>query len=394
MRSILVAGQVALSLVLLVSAGLLLKSFILLQNVDPGFDPNHVGMTFIYPPRLQNASIEQQQAFFRVVLTRISSLRGIESAGIASGVPDSGDFDSVTASIRGRAFTAGQRPILDRFIVSPGYFATLRIPLIKGRLFNDVDDPAHPLVVIVNQLLADRLFPREDPIGQRVQIPTPGDLPEGEEPYRTIVGVVGNVVQNGLASQRTMEVYAPYSQYDCQRSNLFFRTSGDPLQLASAVRAELHNIDSTLLTPEFAPMEKVVAGSIVEQRFSATLLTMFGVSGLFLAAIGIYGVISYVVAQRTSEFGIRLALGGTPLSVLALVVRHGMRPVLIGAVVGMVACLPATRIIEHLLFKTGRLDIPTLIAVFAILIGVALAACFIPARRAMCVDPLQILRTE
>jgi putative ABC transport system permease protein len=394
MRSLLVAGEVALSIVLLVSAGLLVKSFVLLQHVDPGFDANHVAMTFVYPPRLEVASVEQQRAFFKTVTTRISAVHGIESAAIVSSVPDSGDFDSVRMKIRGRVFAPGQRPMPDRFIVSPGYFATLQIPLLRGRLFDDADDGAHPLVVIVNQLLVDEFFPGQDPIGQQVQIPTPGDFTEETEPYRTIVGVVGNVLQNGLASHKTMQVYAPFSQYDCEQSNLLFRTSGDPLRFAATVRAELHDIDATLIAPEFAAMDKVVAGSIVEQRFSATLLTIFGISGLFLAAIGIYGVISYLVAQRTAEFGIRLALGATPLSVATLVIRQGMGPVLMGALVGVTASILTSRFVEHLLFRTGRLDPLTFVVVFGVLISSALMACYIPALRATRVDPLETLRAE
>lgn len=394
MRSVLVAGEVCLSTVLLLSAGLLLKSFVLLQHVDPGFDPNHVAMTFIYPPRLQNASIAQQQAFFKDLLTRVSAIRGIASAGISSGVPDSGDFDNVKMTPRGRIFAAGQRPMADRFVVSPGYFATLRIPLVKGRGFNEADDLAHPLVVLVNQLLAGRLFPGQDPLGQQIQIPNASEFTGQSEQYRTIVGVVGNVVQNGLASQNTMQVYVPYTQYDCERSNLLFRSTGDPLQLGASVRAELHDIDPTLIAPEFAAMDRVVAGSIVEQRFSTTLLTIFGVIGLVLAGIGIYGVISYFVAQRTSEFGIRAALGATPLNILTLVLRQGMRPVLIGSCLGIGMGLPATRIIEHLLFRTGRFDPMTLVAVVAVLIVSALLACSVPALRATRVDPLDALRAE
>jgi putative ABC transport system permease protein len=394
MRSLLVAVEVGLSVVLLVSAGLLLKSFVLLQRVNPGFDPRHAAMTFIYPPRLQDAPIAQQQLFFKDLLTQISALPGVESAGISSGVPDSGDFDNVRMKIRGRVFAPSQRPMADRFIVSPGYFLTLRIPLLSGRLFNDADDSVHPLVVIVNQLLADQLFPGQNALGQQIQIPTTSNFTGEAEPYWTIVGVVGDVVQNGLASHKTMQVYAPYSQYECQTSNLLFRTSGDPLQLAFAVRAQLRQLDSALIAPEFAPMEQVVAGSIVEQRFSTTLLMIFGMGGLLLASMGIYGVISYLVAQRTSEFGTRLALGATAPDILILVVRQGMRPVLLGAVFGLAACFPATHIIEHFLFKTRRLDALTFVATGVVLIGSALLACYWPARRAMRVDPMVALRYE
>jgi putative ABC transport system permease protein len=394
MRSILVAVEVGLSVVLLVSAGLLLKSFVLLQRVNPGFDPGHVAMTFIYPPRLQDAPIAQQQAFFRNLLSRIKGLPSIQSAGIVSSVPDSGDFDTITINVLGHPFPVSQRPAPDRYVVSPDYFATLRIPLVKGRLFNDADDEAHPRAIIVNELLGAQLFPGQDAVGQKIQIPTPGDFPDETQPYWTIVGVVGDVVQYGLASHKTMQIYVPYTQYDCETSNLLFRTSGDPLQLASAVRAELRRLDSALIAPEIAPMDQVVAGSIVEQRFSTTLLMILGAGGLLLAAMGVYGVISYLVAQRTSEFGTRVALGATPLNILALVVRQGMRPVLLGAIAGIAACFPATRIIEHLLFKTSRLDALTFVVVGVVLMAAAALACYLPARRATRVDPMVALRYE
>jgi predicted permease len=393
-RSLLVAVEVGLSVVLLVSAGLLLKSFMLLQRVNPGFDPGHVAMTFIYPPRLQDAPIAQQQAFFRDLVTRISGLPGVQSAGIVSSVPDSGDFDNVAINIQGRPLAPSQRPMPDRYVVSPGYFPTARIPLLKGRLFSDADDQAHPRAILVNELLAAQLFPGQDPVGKKIQIPTPGDFTEETQPYWTVVGVVGDVVQHGLASHKTMQIYVPYTQYECETSNLLFRTSGDPLQLASAVRAEMRRLDSALIAPEIAPMDQVVAGSIVEQRFSATLLMILGAGGLLLAAMGVYGVISYLVARRTSEFGTRIALGATPLNILGLVVRQGMRPVLLGAIAGIAACLPATRIIEHLLFKTSRLDALTFVAVGVVLMGSAVLACYLPARRATRVDPMVALRYE
>jgi len=393
MRSLLIAAEVGISVVLLVSAGLLLRSFVLLQQVKPGFDPDHVAMTFVYPPRLKGASIAQQQAFFNGLLARIARLAGIESAGIVSSVPDSGDFDTIGINLRGRPFPSGQRPMPDRYVVSPGYFATLHIPLRAGRLFNDADDLAHPRVIAVNELLAAQLFPGQDPVGQEIQIPTP-DFTDETRPYWRIVGVVGDVVQYGLASHKTMQIYVPYSQYECETSNLVFRTSGDPLQLASALRAELQRIDSTLIAPEFAPMDEVVAGSIVEQRFSTTLLMIFATGGLLLAATGIYGVISYLVVQRTPEFGTRVALGATPLNILALVVRQGMRPALLGAIAGLGACVPGTRIIGHILFKTNRLDPLTFVAAAVVLLGSALLACYLPARRATRVDPMVALRYE
>lgn len=393
-RSLLVAVEVAVTVVLLVAAGLLMKSFVLLQHIDAGIDPHHVGMTFIYPPRLQAESIEQQQAFFKQLLARVSALPGVQNAGITSGVPDSGDFDNIRMKVKGQNISPALRPRADRFVVSPGYFSTLRIPLLKGRLLNDSDDGFHPRVVLINRLLAEQLFEGQDPIGQQVQIPTPGNFTDDTEPYWTIVGVVGDVVQNGLASHKTMQIYAPYTQYDCQASNLLFRTSGDPLQLAGLLRAELRDLDPMAVIPEFAGMDEVVAGSIGAQRFSTTLLTIFGISGLLLALIGIYGVVSYGVTQRTSEFGTRVALGATPQKIVALVLRQGMYPVLMGACAGLAVCIPGTHLLERLLFKTGRLDPFTFASVFAVLLAAALLACYVPAYRATRIDPLQALRSE
>jgi len=393
-RSLLVATEVAASVALLIAAGLLMKSFVLLRHIDPGFDPSQVGMTFIYPPRLEDAPMAQQQAFFKTLLARITSLPGVEHAAITSGVPDSGDFDNIKVNIKGRVLSPEQRPIADRFIVSPEYFSTLRIPLLSGRPLADTDDGAHPRVVLINRRFAEELFPGQDPLGQQVQIPTPGDLTREGEPYWTIIGVVRDVVQNGLGSRQTIQIYAPFTQYDCAASNLLFRTSGDPLQLAAAVRAAVRTLDSTAVLPEIALMEDVVGASIAEQRFSTTLLTIFGVCGLVLTVVGIYGVISYNVAQRTAEFGTRVALGATASNIIALVLRQGMRPVWIGAAAGFVICVPGTRLVEHLLFKTGRLDPVTFGSVFAVLVVAAMLACYIPARRATSIDPLQALRAD
>ena len=393
-RSLLVGSEVALSVVLLIAAGLLLKSFAQLQRVDLGFDPDHVGMTFVYPPRLQQASIEQQQRFFTDVLTRVSAIRGIETAGITSSVPDSGDFDSVGVAPRGRVFAPGLRPTVDRLVVSAGYFRTLAIPLLQGRLLNEADDFAHPLVIVVNQQLAADLFPGRDPIGQQLQMPATNDSLDETAPFRTIVGVVGDVVQNGVASEKTSQVYVPYSQYACPTSNLLFRTSGEPLQLSASLRAALRDLDPSLIVPEFAAMPDVVAGSIADRRFSTTLMAMFGFSGLLLAAIGVYGVISYGIAQRVREFGTRIALGATPRQIATLVVWQGMRPVLVGAAIGVVVAIEGSRAVERLLYNTSALDAVTFATVIFVLCASALLACGIPAHRATRVDPVEALRAD
>src|SRR5215470_12637918 len=210
----------------------------------------------------------------------------------------------------------------------------------------------------------------------------------GHEIAKHIQRTTDHVLQDGLASHKTPQFYVPNSQYACATSNLLFRTADDPWRLASAVRAELGRIDPALITPQFASMNQFLAASIVPQQFSTTLLMILGVSGLLLAAVGIYGVISYSVAQRTSELAVRIALGAAPSNILYLVMKQGMHPVLIGALAGIGPCFPATHFIVHLLFRTGRLEPLTLMIVAVVLIGAALLACYIPARCAMKVDPM------
>jgi putative ABC transport system permease protein len=395
-RAALVTAQVGLSVVLLVCAGLLLKSFILLERVNPGFDAHNVLTANVSLPEVgyPESNIAKQQAFFRELLAKTASSPGVEAAAIVGTLPESGDFDTVTMEIRGRVFPAGKFPGPDRYIVSSDYFRVFRIPLIKGRILSDSDDGTHPRVIVINQHLAEEYFAEQDPIGQQVKIPTPGHFAPDQEPYWKIVGVVGNTQQYGLASQLTNQIYVPYSQYDVEGAAVLMRAQNHPLALAGTLRNNVRSIDNSVTVSGVETMDQILADSVAEQRFSTTLLMVFGIGALALAALGIYSVISYIVEQRSSEFGIRMALGAQPDDVVRLVIAQGMKAVTVGAVAGCAVALVSTRLLQRFLFHTGRTDLMTFSAVLIVLIGSALVASYAPARRATRVDPLQALRAE
>jgi putative ABC transport system permease protein len=393
-RALLIASEVGLSLVLLVCAGLLLRSFMRLQHVDTGLDTGGVVVTDISLPSVKYPEVPQQQRFFQELLRRGRALPGVQAVAIVSTLPDSGDFDSVTMEIKGRTFRPGEEPGPDRYIVSPEYFHVFRIPLLKGRAFSTDDDGAHPRVVIVNQRLAETLFPGQQPIGQQVRIPTPGTFAPGHLPYWTIVGIVGNTQQYGLDSQQTMQIYVPYLQYDVEGAALLLRAVGDPLALRGSAKAAVAAIDKDVYAGEPSTMDAVLADSIAAQRFSMTLLAVFGLGALILAALGIYSVVSFVAVQRTAELGLRMALGAGPREIVRLVIAQGMRPVATGMLAGLAVSAAATRAIQPLLFETGRADTAANLAALVVLAASALLACYLPARRTSRIDPLAALRAE
>ena len=393
-RALLIASEVGLSVLLLICAGLLLRSFMRLQQVNPGFDSKNVLVAEVTLPDIKYPDIPPQQRFFRDLLRQTAGIPGVRAAAIVSTLPDSGDFDMVTMGIKGRTFRPGESPNPDRYIVSPGYFQLLRIPLLKGRIFSESDDGAHPRVVLVNQQLADTLFPGADAIGQQLQIPTPGKFAPGEVPYWTIVGIVGNTKQYGLDTTQTMQLYVPYLQYDIEGAALVLRAADNPLGLASSAKDAVRAIDKDVYVADPATMDAVLGDSIASQRFSVALLALFGLGALVLAALGIYSVVSFIAAQRTSELGLRMALGATPRAVVRLVIGQGMRPVAAGLAAGVAASVVATRAVQPFLFQTGRADTAANLAALVILACSALLACYLPARRTSRIDPLTALRTE
>src|SRR5215207_6883608 len=370
-RGALVAAEVALSLVLLVGAGLLVKSFVRLTEVELGFDPTHVVAADISLPYRYNTQ-EKRTEFYRQILTRVESLPGVSSAAVSQSVPLSGDRHG---SIYHR--------------VSEGYFKTLGVRLLRGRNLNERDTAGAPGVALINESLARRVFPGEDPLGKQIVLAA-DDTPRPRE----IVGVVSDTRYVTPNLEPYSEIYVSYLAEPWFHMSLVVRAGGDPAALVNGMREEVSALDKDVPLANVKEMEQYVHDSLSPQRFSALLLTLFAVAALGLAALGVYGVISNSVARRTHELGIRLALGARRGDVLRLVVGQGMRPVLLGLGAGLAGALALTRVLESLLYGVSAFDPSVFAGVSLLLAATALVACYLPARRATRVDPMRALRHE
>jgi len=387
MRSLLVVTETALALVLLVGAGLLIQSLLRLQRVNPGFHPERVLTMELSLPRSRYPR-EQRPAFFRSLIERIHTIPGVSSVGASTHIPLAGDNMNFAFFIEGRQSPEGRLPGADCRAVTPDYFNALGIPLVKGRAFSDRDGPEAPQVFVINETMARRHFPNEDPVGKRMKVGFSDKTGE-------IVGIVGAVKHWGLDAEAKEEIYTSYDQTPFWASmTLVARTTGDPLSVAGAAQNEVRAVDKDQPVTRVRTMEAVVAGSVAQPRFRTLLLGSFAVIALLLAAVGIYGVISYAVMQRTQEIGIRIALGAQPRDVLRLVVRQGMAPALVGLGVGLIGAFALTRLLKDLLFIVRPTDPATFALVALLLASVALLACYLPARRATKVDPMVALRRE
>jgi predicted permease len=385
LRSLLVVAEMAGALALLVCAALLVGSFIRLRGVSPGFDPRNVIVAEISLPGATYPESPARQLLFTRLLEKLGATPGVAAAGAVSVLPESSDFNRMTMDIEGRVYGRNETPSADQYGVTAGYFRTFAIPLLQGRLFSTADDMQHTKVAIVNETAARTLWPGENPVGRRVR--TGGD----NEPWRTIVGVVGDVYQYGLDSKKTMQIYLPHSQDSSWAMNVLIRGTGDPARLAPAVRAAMNEIDPEIPAPTLL-MEDVVADSIAGRRFSMTVMAAFGLCAVLLAAIGIYGVISYSVAQRTAEFGIRLALGAETRHILGLVIGRESRWIALGLLAGLGGGLALARYMGSLLFGVSPRDPATYLCASLFLAAVAVLAGYVPARRAARVDPIVALR--
>ncbi|HYN83898.1 MAG TPA: ABC transporter permease [Pyrinomonadaceae bacterium] len=395
-RGALIAGELALALMLLVGAGLLLKSFWRLQAVDPGFDPQNVLTMRINLPRARYADGASRAAFVGDVTERVRGLAGVRSVAFGGPVPfSSGDIGS-SFRIEGRAEPEpGSEPGASFRGVTPDYFRALGMPLLRGRDFaaGDVRGAATG-AAIVNETLARKYFAGEDPLG-KVLVGVGVTSGDEAEPRRwEVVGVVGDVRHSGLSVEPGGEIYLPYTQQPWTGGYLVVKTSVEPMSLAAAVRAELRAVDKDQAVAEVRPLEQMIAGTVARPRFYAALLTIFACVGLVLAVVGVYGVISYSVTERTHEIGIRMALGARAPDILRMVIGGGMRYVLVGVFAGLVASLSLARVIESLLFGVSAWDPLTFAAVSALATAVALLACYVPAKRATRVDPMVALRYE
>jgi putative ABC transport system permease protein len=385
-RSLLVVFESAIAVMLLIGAGLLIRSLVALQNVDPGFDPNNVLTMRVDLSKQKYNTPEKTSNFFEQFETRVAGLPGVEAIGSITELPLSGQPNDMPFTVEGRPRVAANEAFgADFRRVNQNYFSAMRIPLRRGRNFTEQEVRQSDKVIIVSQQLVDTVFPNEEPLGKRLIMAL------GNEPYE-IIGIVGDIHHRSLQAQPYAAMYLPTQE--SARMNLVIRTQGDPLSIVGGLRKEVNALDPDQPIAAIRPMTEWVAMSAAGARYRTILLGLFAVLAMILAATGIYGVMSYTVAQRTQEIGVRMALGARPIDVLKLVVRQGMTLALIGVVVGLAGALALTRVMSSLLFEVTERDPITFVVVAALLIAVAFIACFIPARRATKVDPLMALRYE
>ncbi|HWT02781.1 MAG TPA: ABC transporter permease [Pyrinomonadaceae bacterium] len=388
LRGLLVVSEVALSLMLLVGAGLLIKSFVRLLRTDPGYQTERVLTASLSLSKTKYPEPEQQAAAYQQVLRRVAALPGVEAAGAASLLPLGGRDSYNVFQIEGRApFAAGQGPNVRSQVVSPDYFRAMGIQLRRGRSFTEGDTKDSRQVVIINEAFARRHFSGEDPVAERLVI--------GDEPPREIVGVVGSVRHRGLEEEPQPEFYVSYLQAPRSRLSLVVRAASiDPAKLADAVRGAVREVEKDQLVGEVRTMDTLVAHSVAPRRFQMLLMGSFAAVALLLAGVGIYGVMAYAVTQRRHEIGVRLALGAQRGDVIRLVVRQGMTPALLGAGIGLIGAFAGTRVIESLLYGVSAGDPLVFAGVSVLLLLTALLACYLPARRATGIDPAIALRHE
>jgi putative ABC transport system permease protein len=388
LRGTLVVVEVAAALVLLAGAGLLVRSFVTLAHVDPGFTPEHATLLRLSLPGKKYGKPAQQVAFADALLARLAALPGVTAVGMTHAMPIVGDW-VLGFTLNGRPPIApSDLPNTNYYSVTPGYFPAMGIRLVRGRLFNERDDAKAPRVALINETLARQHFPHEDPIGKQINVTN------GPDTWREIVGIVSDVKQYGVDRPTTNQTYEPYAQQPYGNPNFVIRTAGPPAAILSSLRPAIYAVDKDQPVASIRPLEAIMADNIARQRFAMTLLTVFAVVALIIAAVGIYGVMAYTVTQRTGEIGIRLALGAQPRDVLQLILTHGGKLVGAGLLLGLVLALAGGRIVQSILFSTNARDPLTFAAITTLLALVALVACLLPARRATKVDPMVALRAE
>jgi len=384
----LVVSEMALAVILMTGAGLLIESFSRLMHVNPGFSPANLT---IFPMNLQPATYSdpvKQGFFYRQLVERAKSVPGVEAAGITTYLPLAGPIRFVYFCPEGLACQGvGKDPTTALRQVTAGYFETVRTPVLKGRVFTERDNAGSLLVVVVNQTMADRYWPGQNPIGKhlansRDMIP------------REVIGVVADVKFSALNAANVEEMYLPLEQSPFLSSTLIVRSTGDPRAMITAMRGKFAEVDPNLPVTGIASMDSVVSASVAQPRMIAQFVGVFAGFSLVLAAIGIYGVMAYSVSARRQEMGIRMSLGAEPLDVLKLVVGQGMRLALVGVAIGLAASLALTRLIATLLFAVQARDPLAFAAAAGALLLTALLACYLPARRATRVDPIIVLRYE
>ena len=395
LRGFLVASEFALAFMLLIGAGLMIRSFFALQAVNPGFDPHHVLSLVVSVAGSREAPEGRREVFYRELLERVRNVPGVESAGAINHLPLAGDLWGWNFTIEGRPQPRpGDEPLAVYRVAMPGYFETMRLPILRGRAIAATDDAGQPGVVVINQRAANRYWPGEDPLGKRIAMPS-GTY--------SIVGISADARQEDWADEPAPEIYLAALQNreflgaadsHISYTTLVMRTAGNPAGLASSVKATVWAMDRNLPISQVLTMDKAVADATAEPRFLALLLAVFAAVALLLAAVGIYGVMSYAISRRTHEIGIRLSLGATRADVLRMVLRQGMAQALAGSLVGIAGALLLARLMARMLYGVRPND-PLTFGMVAIMLGAAaLLAICVPARRATRIEPMVALRQE
>ena len=391
LRNALVVSEIALAVVLLASAGLLIRSFMRLQQVDRGFATDNILTMVVRLPEARYREDPQLVQFFSQALDRVRQLPTVRSAGIVNFLPLYGGLGSNTGfKILGQPEPPpGQEPSTDVRVADSGYFGSLGIPLLRGRNFSDSEQREAKHVILINEALARKHFPNQDPIGQRLDVamfesPTPAE----------IIGIVGNVRYDSLIDEAPPAVYFPHPDLAYPFMTLVVRTDGDPTAIAPAIQREIRALDANQPVSDVRTMNQVMSEWVARSRFNTLLLGLFAGLATLLSAVGIFGVMNYSVALRTRELGLRLAVGAQPRQVLLLVLKQGLLLTIVGVVLGLAAAFALTRLLSGLLFGVGAVDITTFTTISVLLVLVSLLACYLPARRAMRIDPLKALRYE
>jgi predicted permease len=392
LRSVLVVAQIAISLMVLIAAGLVVRTLQQLQTMNPGFDPQN-GLTMSFDLGLQGYNAERGQQFYRQLSERLQALPGVKSATVSSYLPLTLNFNSRNIFVEGLPAERGENvPLSMNASVGPRYFETMRTPLVQGREFTSQDQEKTEQVAVVNETFVRRLLPNvsspSEAIGKRVAFSS------ASGPFMRIVGVARDGKYFNITEEPRSFIWTPMTQDYSSNGILTVRTEGDPNQLFGAVRKEVQALDPNLPLFDVKTLTEHMRLALFAPKIAAMVLGVFGLVALLLSAIGIYGITSYTVAQRTHEIGIRLALGAQLSDVLKLVLSHGLKLTLIGAVLGILGAFVATRAITSVLYGVSATDPLTFVLVSGLLIGVALVACYVPSRRATKVDPLVALRNE
>jgi putative ABC transport system permease protein len=387
----LVVAQTAIGLVLLVGSGLLIRSFVRILNLDPGFDPKHL-LTARIGVSFDRLSHDQHFQFYDQLVARLSALPGVQAASAGWPLPMSGTNASISFSIQGDPVSDADHPSETVGVALPGYFESMRIPLLSGRLFGEQDGVRAAPVIIINQAFAHKYFPGLNPIGKHIKV----DGGDGviEHPIREVVGVVGDIKRRGLTAEADPQYYLPYAQSVITNPFLTIRTTGDPATVENALRAAVHEMDKSVPVYQVSTLENYVSKSVAQPRFQTLLLSSFAAIALMLSAIGLYGLLSYMVVQRTLEIGLRMALGAQRTDVLRMIVRRGLTLALIGLVSGLAISAMMTRLLSGMLYGIRPSDPVTFATVTVLLLVVSLAASTVPAYRAARLDPMETLREQ